>query len=157
MRILVVEDDMLMANVIRRGLEEAQFAVDHVTSAEHAESALKQEKFDLALVDLGLPGKDGFMLVRHLRSRGSGLPVLIVTARDALDDRVMALDLGADDYLLKPFALRELVARCRALIRRAQAAGFPKSSSARSWITSKTVHALRICRRTKSPNGISPR
>jgi DNA-binding response OmpR family regulator len=122
MRVLIVEDDVLMANVMCRGLAEAGFAVDHVSSAEHAESALRQEKFDLALVDVGLPGKDGFALVRRLRDNGNGLPVLIVTARDALDDRVMALDLGADDYLLKPFALRELVARSRALIRRAMSA-----------------------------------
>ncbi|MDR3388835.1 MAG: response regulator transcription factor [Rudaea sp.] len=126
MRILVVEDDMLMANVMCRGLTEAGFAVDHMFNAEHAEHALKQETFDLALVDLGLPGKDGFALVRRLRDGGNGLPVLIVTARDALDDRVKALDLGADDYLLKPFALRELVARSRALIRRAMSAASSK-------------------------------
>jgi DNA-binding response OmpR family regulator len=144
MRILVVEDDVLMANVMCRGLTEAGFAVDHMSSAEHAESALKREKFDLALVDLGLPGKDGFALVHRLRDSGNGLPVLIVTARDALDDRVMALDLGADDYLLKPFALRELVARSRALIRRAMSATSSK-------LALGALH-LDLSRRTASVN-----
>ncbi|HZP65976.1 MAG TPA: response regulator [Rudaea sp.] len=119
MRILVVEDDALVADALRRGLAQAGFAVDHLTSAEHAEAALDQEHFDLALVDVGLPGADGLELVRRLRAAGRQLPVLIVTARDGLADRVDALDLGADDYLVKPFALPELVARCRALIRRA--------------------------------------
>ncbi|MDR3386606.1 MAG: response regulator [Rudaea sp.] len=123
MRILVVEDDALVADAMRRGLVQAGFAVDLLGSAEHAEAALTQEHFDLALVDLGLPGADGFELVRRLRRSGSRLPVLIVTARDALADRVNALDLGADDYLVKPFALPELAARCRALIRRATSVG----------------------------------
>jgi DNA-binding response OmpR family regulator len=123
MRILVVEDDALVADAMRRGLVEAGFAVDHLGSAEHAEAALTQEHFDLALVDVGLPGADGFELVRRLRRSGSRLPVLIVTARDALADRVNALDLGADDYLVKPFAVPELAARCRALIRRATSVG----------------------------------
>jgi DNA-binding response OmpR family regulator len=123
MRILVVEDDALVADAMRRGLVEAGFAVDHLGSAEHAEAALTQEHFDLALIDLGLPGADGFELVRRLRRSGNRLPVLIVTARDALADRVNALDLGADDYLVKPFAVPELAARCRALIRRATSVG----------------------------------
>jgi DNA-binding response OmpR family regulator len=123
MRILVVEDDALVADAMRRGLVQAGFAVDHVGSAEHAQAALSQEHFDLALVDLGLPGADGFDLVRRLRREGRSLPVLIVTARDALADRVNALDLGADDYLVKPFALPELAARCRALIRRTASVG----------------------------------
>ncbi len=123
MRILVVEDDALVADAMRRGLVQAGFAVDHLVSAEHAEAALAQEHFDLALVDLGLPGADGFEFVRRLRRSGNRLPVLIVTARDALADRVNALDLGADDYLVKPFAVPELAARCRALIRRATSVG----------------------------------
>ncbi len=123
MRILVVEDDALVADAMRRGLVQAGFAVDHLSTAELAETAVTREHFDLALVDLGLPGIDGFELVQRLRRSGNRLPVLIVTARDALADRVNALDLGADDYLVKPFAVPELAARCRALIRRAASVG----------------------------------
>jgi two-component system, OmpR family, response regulator len=120
MRILVVEDDALVADAIRRGLAKAGFAADHVESAEHAAHALVDEAFDLAVVDIGLPGLDGLSFLQKMRRGGSALPVLILTARDALADRVSALDLGADDYLVKPFALPELVARCRALIRRSR-------------------------------------
>jgi DNA-binding response OmpR family regulator len=122
MRILVVEDDALVADAIRRGLGKAGYAVDHVDSAERAGSALEAEAFDLAVVDIGLPGADGLMLLQRMRRAGAALPVLILTARDALADRVSALDLGADDYLVKPFELPELVARCRALIRRSRSA-----------------------------------
>jgi len=122
MRILVVEDDALVADAIRRGLSEAGYAVDHVESAERAGTALGTESFDLAVVDIGLPGADGLVLLQRMRRAGTAVPVLILTARDALADRVNALDLGADDYLVKPFALPELVARCRALIRRSRSA-----------------------------------
>jgi DNA-binding response OmpR family regulator len=121
-RILVVEDDALVADAIRRGLAEAGYAVDHVASAERAAPALAAESFDLAVVDIGLPGADGLNLLQRIRRGGSVLPVLVLTARDALADRVSALDLGADDYLVKPFALEELLARCRALIRRSRSA-----------------------------------
>lgn len=126
MRILVIEDDALVADAMCRCLIQAGFAVDHVGSAELAEAAMQQEHFDLLLVDLGLPGADGFDLLRRLRRDGKDLPVLIVTARDALADRVSALDIGADDYLVKPFALPELAARCRALIRRSKFTGSPE-------------------------------
>ena len=122
MRILLVEDDPLVSDAIVRGLATAGYVVDAVTDAESVQSRLDTTHYDLAIVDLGLPGEDGFTLVRRLRREGSSLPLLIVTARDGLDDRVNALDLGADDYLVKPFALPELAARCRALIRRATAA-----------------------------------
>jgi DNA-binding response OmpR family regulator len=122
MRILVVEDDALVADAIRRGLAEAGYAVDHVESAERAGTALGSESFDLAVVDIGLPGVDGLVLLQRMRRAGTAVPVLILTARDALADRVNAHDLGADDYLVKPFALPELVARCRALIRRSRSA-----------------------------------
>jgi DNA-binding response OmpR family regulator len=121
-RILVVEDDALVADAIRRGLGEAGYAVDHVDSAERAGTALGAESFDLAVVDIGLPGADGLTLLQRMRRGGTAVPVLILTARDALADRVSALDLGADDYLVKPFALPELVARSRALIRRSRSA-----------------------------------
>jgi len=122
MRILIVEDDELVADALKRGLAAAGFAVDRVASAEQAEAALATEEFDLAVVDIGLPKADGLTLVRRLRRGGNSLPVLILTARDALADRVDALDLGADDYLTKPFELPEVAARCRALIRRTRSA-----------------------------------
>ncbi len=120
MRILVVEDDALVADAIRRGLSTAGYAVDQVSSAEDAERAFGMSTFDLAVVDIGLPGASGLVLLQRMRRSGAELPILILTARDALADRVNALDLGADDYLVKPFELPELAARCRALIRRSR-------------------------------------
>jgi DNA-binding response OmpR family regulator len=119
MRVLVVEDDPLVGDGIRRALNGGGFAADLVSSAEAAKSALDSEAFDLVIADIGLPRQDGLQLVRSLRTRGQIVPVLILTARDGLEDRVTALDLGADDYLTKPFQVPELLARCRALIRRA--------------------------------------
>jgi DNA-binding response OmpR family regulator len=119
MRILVVEDNDLVADAITIGLGTAGFAVDRSPSAEAASNALATEHFDLLVVDVGLPGEDGLALVRRLRSRGSTQPVLILTARDTLAIKLEALNLGADDFLLKPFEPDELIARCRALIRRA--------------------------------------
>ena len=119
MRILVVEDNDLVADALTMGLGAAGFAVDRSASAEAAHNALAAEHFDLLVVDVGLPGEDGLSLVRRLRSRGSTQPVLILTARDTLAIKVEALNLGADDFLLKPFEQDELIARCRALIRRA--------------------------------------
>jgi len=119
MRILVVEDDQLVGDAVRRAVSLAGYAADHVSTAERAKAALHAEGFDLAIIDVGLPGEDGLALVRDLRRRGRNLPVLMLTARDGLSDRVSALDLGADDYLTKPFQVAELLARCRALVRRA--------------------------------------
>jgi len=119
MRVLVVEDDRVVGDAVQRALSLEGFAVDHVESAERAKAALHAESFDLAVVDIGLPHEDGLQLVRDLRRRGRTLPVLMLTARDGLSDRVTALDLGADDYLTKPFQVAELLARCRALVRRA--------------------------------------
>ncbi|HEX7814861.1 response regulator [Dyella sp.] len=122
MRILLVEDDPLVADAVVRGLSAEGYAVDHTGSAETVAGMMEGAHYDMAIIDLGLPGEDGFGLVRRLRRAGNALPILIATARDGLDDRVSTLDLGADDYLVKPFALPELAARCRALIRRATAA-----------------------------------
>jgi DNA-binding response OmpR family regulator len=119
MRVLIVEDDPLVGDGIRRALNGGGFAADLVASAEAARAALDTESFDLVIADIGLPRQNGLQLVRSLRSRGQIVPVLILTARDGLEDRVTALDLGADDYLTKPFQVPELLARCRALIRRA--------------------------------------
>jgi DNA-binding response OmpR family regulator len=121
MRILLVEDSELMADAIARGLSLAGFAVDRVDSAERAEAAFRTEHFDLAVVDIGLPGADGLSLVRSLRASGKSMPVLMLTARDTLEDKIQAFDIGADDFLTKPFEQAELAARCKALIRRASA------------------------------------
>jgi two-component system OmpR family response regulator len=121
-RLLVVEDDDIVADAITRGLSAANFSVHRVTSAESAQSALAGEEFALAVIDVGLPGTDGLTLVRRLRSAGNTLPTLILTARCTLSDKVKALDIGADDFLSKPFEPAELVARCRALMRRSSGA-----------------------------------
>lgn len=121
MRVLIVEDDPLIADAVRQALAKAGFAADIVTSSDAARSALQAEAFDLAIVDIGLPREDGLQLVRRWRAVGKATPILMLTARDGLSDRVNALDLGADDYMTKPFEVTELIARCRALIRRANA------------------------------------
>ena len=122
MRLLLVEDDVMVASGMKLGLTDAGYTVDWVGSGERAEQALERDSFDLAIVDIGLPGLNGLELTRRIRSRGLAMPVLILTARDALHDRVQGLDIGADDYMLKPFELPELLARLRALLRRSQAA-----------------------------------
>jgi two-component system, OmpR family, response regulator len=121
-RLLVVEDDDIVADAIARGLAAANYSVHRVASAEAAQAALVNEEFAMAVIDVGLPGADGLTLVRRLRSAGRTLPTLILTARCTLTDKVKALDLGADDFLSKPFEAAELAARCRALMRRAHGA-----------------------------------
>ncbi len=118
MRLLLVEDDSMIGEAIRAGLRRDGFAVDWVRDTTTAGQALGTEPFELLLLDLGLPGGDGLQLLKALRGRGAALPVLIITARDAVADRVAGLDAGADDYLVKPFDLDELAARIRALLRR---------------------------------------
>jgi two-component system, OmpR family, response regulator len=122
MRLLLVEDDVMVASGIKLGLAGAGYAVDWVGSGERALEAMAGESFDAAIVDLGLPKMDGLELTQALRKSGYSLPILILTARDALQDRVQGLDYGADDYMVKPFELPELLARLRALLRRSQAA-----------------------------------
>ena len=118
MRLLLVEDNARLASLIREGLDRQGFAVDWCETVDGAEHALKINDYDLMLLDLGLPDGDGLDLIRSLRRRRDTMPVLILTARGGLDDRVTGLDAGADDYLVKPFQIPELAARCRALLRR---------------------------------------
>lgn len=122
MRLLLVEDDVLVASGIKLGLAHAGYAVDWVGSAERALEVTRKDAFDIAVIDIGLPAIDGLALTQALREQGHTMPVLILTARDALQDRVQGLDKGADDYMVKPFELPELLARLRALLRRSQAA-----------------------------------
>lgn len=122
MRILVVEDDKTLAAGLVEGLEREGFMVDSLEAAEPAEAVLQHTAYDLAIVDIGLPGMDGLEMIRRVRRRGVLTPILILTARDGLDDRVVGLDMGGDDYLIKPFLLPELLARARALIRRSRSA-----------------------------------
>ena len=118
MRILVVEDDRMIGAGVTQALKDAGYAVDWVTDGDVAEDATKAISYDLVLLDLGLPSKDGLSVLNYLRKHQRYLPVIILTARDGIDDRVDGLDLGADDYLIKPFDVRELLARTRAIFRR---------------------------------------
>lgn len=120
MRILLVEDDALLGDALQAGLRQAGFAVDWLRDGSAADAALRAEPFAAVVLDLGLPKLAGFELLRRLRARDDRTPVLILTARDAVDDRVRGLDAGADDYVVKPTAIAELAARLRALVRRSQ-------------------------------------
>ena len=118
MRLLLVEDDAMIGASVRTGLRQDGFAVDWVQDGRAAELALETNPYDALLLDLGLPRKAGLEVLAALRRRGNAIPVLVLTARDAIADRVKGLDAGADDYLVKPFDLEELAARVRALLRR---------------------------------------
>lgn len=118
MRVLLVEDDRLLGDGVLTGLRQNGYAVDWVYDGNLAEAALRNENYDLVILDLGLPNQSGMEVLRRLRARGESTPVLIVTARDTVEDKVEGLDTGADDYLIKPFDLDELLARVRAVARR---------------------------------------
>jgi two-component system copper resistance phosphate regulon response regulator CusR len=118
MRLLLVEDDPRLARVVARGLQEQSYAVDAVSNGDDALYQVEINDYDLVILDVMIPGKDGFVVCREIRGLGKRMPVLMLTARDAVDDRIQGLDSGADDYLTKPFEFRELLARLRALLRR---------------------------------------
>jgi DNA-binding response OmpR family regulator len=118
MRVLIAEDDVRLGRTLRRGLEEADFSVDTVTSGDDAVASAAATPFDLIVLDVMLPGRDGFAVCRDLRHMQVKTPILMLTARDAVPDRVRGLEAGADDYLVKPFSFSELLARLRALGRR---------------------------------------
>ena len=120
MRILITEDDAALAEALQFSLTQAGYAVDWVANGAAADEALKEDIFGLLILDLGLPKLDGFEVLRRLRRRNSSMPVLILSGREKPEEKVMGLDLGADDYLVKPFSLNELQARVRALLRRGQ-------------------------------------
>jgi two-component system OmpR family response regulator len=118
MRVLIAEDDQILADGLLRSLRGSGFAADHVACGSEADAALASHEFDMVILDLGLPKLHGLEVLRKLRARGSSVPVLILTAADSVEQRVKGLDLGADDYMAKPFSLQELEARVRALTRR---------------------------------------
>ena len=121
MRILIVEDDALVAQGLKQGLQQLNYTVDVAGTAEEALAFVHGESFDMALVDIGLPKADGLQFIRELRQQGNCLPVLVLTARDSMDDTIRGLDAGADDYMTKPYRLPEVAARMRALLRRSNA------------------------------------
>lgn len=123
MRILVVEDDEVLADSLIRAMAGAGYAADHAGDGERAAAMLLDGCYDLAILDLNLPRLDGLMVLRQVRAAKKSLPVILLTARDSVDDRVLGLDFGADDYMTKPFSLAELEARVRALLRRGQGGG----------------------------------
>lgn len=118
MRVLLIEDDLMIAEAVAQALRDAAYAVDAVHDGQSALIPLAAEHYDIVLLDLGLPQMNGFDVLRHLRTRKIGMPVIILTARDSVEDRIRGLDEGADDYLIKPFDMAELLARMRAVIRR---------------------------------------
>jgi two-component system response regulator TctD len=122
MRLLLVEDSVRLRELLTERVHDAGWRLDAVATAAEAEAATRSVAYDLALLDLGLPDRDGIALIRELRKRGFAAPILVITARGAVDERVAALDSGADDYLVKPFNHTELLARCRALLRRRSSA-----------------------------------
>jgi len=129
MRVLLIEDDKMIGAAVQQALRDAAYAVDWVTDGETAIQAAENEAYEVALLDLGLPAADGREVLRRFRERGRRLPVIIVTARDGVDDRIDGLDLGADDYLVKPFEIRELLARMRAVLRREGSGSSPLLSN----------------------------
>jgi two-component system OmpR family response regulator len=129
MRVLLVEDDPMIGTAIQGALKDASYAADWVRNGQTALSTLTCQHYDLVLLDLGLPGKDGLEVLASIRARDNPVPLLIITARDGLDDRLRGLDGGADDYVLKPFQMAELLARMRAVLRRKGGIGAPVLSN----------------------------
>lgn len=149
MRVLVVEDESRLARLVRRGLAEEGHAVDLCSSGEDALKWVKAAQFDVIVLDIMLPGIDGLTVCRTLRQRRVQVPILMLTARDSVPDRVAGLDAGADDYLVKPFAFTELAARLRALTRRPPTPSKPFLKSARSASTPPPVWCGATARRSR--------
>ena len=148
MRVLIVEDDPMIGQAIEVALKNASYAADWVKDGSTALHVLNTQNYDFILLDLGLPGEDGLDVLTRIRARGNSVPLLIITARDNLDDRVGGLDGGADDYVLKPFEIAELLARMRAVLRRKSGKAFP--------ILSNGMVSLDPATREATVNGGSP-
>src|SRR4030081_2249721 len=151
MRVLLVEDDRMIGAAVAQALRDAAYAVDWVMDGDTAIEAANAEAYDLALLDLGLPMLDGLEVLRGLRKTGRAVPVIIVTARDGIDDRITRLVLGADGYLVKPFETRELLARMRAILRRQGSGASPILSNGSLNLdpaTYEVSHAGETCRLT---------
>ncbi|WP_317202499.1 response regulator transcription factor [Janthinobacterium sp.] len=129
MRVLLVEDDAMIGNAVLAALKDAAYAVDWIRDGESVIHTLSCQRYDVVLLDLGLPGKDGLQVLEQLRGKDNPVPLLIITARDGVDERIRGLDGGADDYVLKPFEMRELLARMRAVLRRKGGSGAPELSN----------------------------
>jgi DNA-binding response OmpR family regulator len=153
MRVLLVEDDTMIGKAVLDVLRSEHYAVDWVRDGEAADAALVAERYDLVLLDLGLPKADGLQVLRSLRGRRDAVPVLVATARDAIGDRVAGLDAGADDYIVKPYDTDELLARVRALLRRSAGRGEPVISHKGLELNPATREA----RFNGQPLGLSPR
>ncbi|MEJ8838027.1 response regulator transcription factor [Ramlibacter sp. AN1133] len=153
MRVLLVEDDTMIGQAVLDVLRSEHYAVDWVRDGAAADSALLAERYDLVLLDLGLPRADGLQVLRSLRARRDAVPVLVATARDAIGDRVAGLDAGADDYIVKPYDTDELLARVRALLRRSAGRGEPLISHKGLELNPATREA----RFNEQPLNLSPR
>lgn len=141
MRVLLVEDDKMIGAAISEALKDAAYAIDWVKDGDLAGEAIHSETYDIALLDLGLPDVDGLEVLKRIRSQKKRLPVIILTARDALGDRIDGLDLGADDYLVKPFEIGELLARMRAVLRREGSGSQPMLSNGKLELNPATREA----------------
>ena len=129
MRVLLVEDDPMIGEAVQSALKNAAYATDWVKNGQTALNTLGTQNYDMVLLDLGLPGKDGMEVLKSIRGKNNPVPVLIITARDGLNERIQGLDYGADDYVLKPFELSELLARMRAVLRRQGGTAVPVMSN----------------------------
>lgn len=143
MRVLLVEDDFMIGQTLQSALKEASYATDWVRDGQVAVDAIYNQYYDLILLDLGLPKKDGFEVLNFTRGHNNQIPVVIMTARDAIEDRIIGLDSGADDYVLKPFEMAELLARIRAVMRRKGGAASPLLSNGKISLDPSTFHAKR--------------
>ena len=149
MRVLLVEDDRMIGDAVAQALKDESYAVDWVRDGQAALNAVEIQNYDIVLLDLGLPRMDGMAVLRSVRAGDNPVPVLVITARDGVDDRIQGLDSGADDYVLKPFETRELLARMRAVIRRKGGTSGP--------VLSNGVVTLDPTTREASVNGIASR
>jgi two-component system OmpR family response regulator len=141
MRVLLIEDDRMVGAAVKQALKDAAYAVDWVTDGETAIHAAEDEAYEVALLDLGLPLADGWEVLRRIRALRRKLPIIIVMARDGVDNRIDGLDLGADDYLVKPFEIRELLARMRAVLRRQGSGSSPVLSNGKIQLDPSTREA----------------